>query len=265
MLRDARPGSARVIAATPVSKAEYLAGSCSRAWPCWRALSVGFLLASMAMQLVRGEGPLEPGTFLAHYVVLVLPCIAWVCALALLFECVPGLAGRFGDLVYFFVWGVSVPLGVEGWKSGFRLGRVVDYMGLGFMVNQVERLVGSGSFSIGYAAGDVTEPPVVFPGLAFPADALLDRGLSLLAPLLLLPLAIQAFRRFDPARGGDHAGRGRLAVPAFLQRLLGATTRPLFAPLLRLAPDAALSFRARPLLAALVPVFAALGLAAARA
>jgi hypothetical protein len=260
VLRDARLGLGFVIASTPVSKAEYLAGKVVASVALLAAVSIGFLLASMAMQVVRGEGPLEPATFIAHYAVLALPCIVWVSVLALLFECVPGLSGRFGDLLYFVVWGASVPLGLQGWKSGFWIGRVVDFMGLGFVVSQVEMLAGTGHFSIGWAPGDAAKPPVHFPGLSFPADVLLDRGLSLVAPLLLLPLAVFAFRRFDPAREGDGASSGRLAMSALARRLLGAATRPLVAPLFRIAPDLALAFRARPLLAALVPVFATVSL-----
>ena len=75
-------------------------------------------------------------------------------------------------------------------------------------------------------------------------------------PLALAPLALVLFRRFDPARTRGTAGAGRLAQTAWMQRAAAALTRPALAPLLRLAPDVALGFRARPLLAAAVPAFA---------
>ena len=263
--RDVRARLGGVLASTPVSNVEYLAGKLLGSVALLGVVAAGFLAAAMAMQLVRGEGPLEPWTYLAHYAVLTLPCIVWVSALALVFECTPGLSGRLGDLAYFLVWGGSVPRGIVGWKSGgpWR-GRVFDFTGIGFVVSQVERIAGTRQFTIGYAPGDATRAPLLFPGLSFPPEVLGARALSLLAPLLIAPVALLLFRRFDPARTQRTAGAGRFAVPAWAEKAVAAITRPALAPLLRLAPDVALGFRTRPLLAALVPAFAftALGLPA---
>ncbi len=251
-----------MLASTPVSNAEYLAGKLLGSVALLSVVGAGFLAAAMAMQLVRGEGPLEPWTYLAHYAVLTLPCIVWVSALALVFECTPGLSGRLGDVAYFFIWGASVPLGIFGWKPGGPwLGRVFDFTGIGFVVGQVERIAGTRHFTIGYAPGDVTRAPVLFPGLSFPPEVLGARALSLLAPLLVVPIALVLFRRFDPARTRRTAGASRFAVPAWAEKAAAAVTRPALSPLVRLVPDVALGFRARPLLAALVPAFAFTALA----
>lgn len=256
--RDVRSRVAGVVAASPVTNLEYLAGKLLGSLALLATVGGGFMVACMAMQVVRGEGPLEPLTYVSHYAVLGLPCIAWVCVLALVFECAPGLSGRFGDLLYFFVFAASIPLGLEGWKPGGPVVlRVLDYTGLGFAVRQVEAIVGSAQFTIGYAPGDPARPPIHFPGLSFPPEALLARAGSLVAPLLLFPLALVLFRRFDPARTRSAAG-GRFALPAMLGRLAGRLVRPLLVPLARVAPDAALTFRARPLLAAAALALAAL-------
>ena len=256
--RDGRARLGTVLAATPVSNLEYLSGKLHGSVGLLGAVSCGFLLASMAMQAVRGEGPLEPGTFVVHFAVLAGPGLVWVSMLALVFECVTWLSGRLGDVAYLFVWASSMPLALFGWQPGGpKLARVFDVMGFGFMVSQVERVAGTGNFSIGFGPIESTRPPIVFPGLSFPLEALFARAASLLAPLLLFPLALLLFRRFDPARNRSTPG-GRLRVPAVVTRIAGALTRPLLGPLQRLAPDVALTFRARPLLALAVPVIAIL-------
>lgn len=252
---DVRARLAGVIAASPVRSAEYLSGKLLGSIALLSAVGVGFMSAAMAMQVVRGEGPLEPGTYLVHFAALALPAVVWVAALALLFECAPGLSGRIGDFVYLLVWGASVPLSIEGWKSG-GIGRLFDVMGMGYVIHEVERVAGTREFSIGSAPGDPALPPVVFPGLAFPPDALVLRAASLLAPLLLLPLALALFRRFDPARTKSRAGVRRF-LPALAQRAAAALARPALGPLSRLSPDVALSFRARPLLGVLAAALAA--------
>ena len=199
--------------------------------------------------------------FLAQYAALLLPCIVWVCVLALVFECAPGLSGRLGDVAYFFVWAASLPLAIIGSKPGGSwFGRACDFVGIGFVVGQVERISGTQEFTIGYAPGDPTRAPIVFPGLELGPDALAARALSLIAPLVLLPLALVLFRRFDPARSSRRS-RSRLAVPAWVEKGIVALTRPALRPLVWLAPDVALGFRARPLLAAAVPLFALAALA----
>jgi ABC-type transport system involved in multi-copper enzyme maturation permease subunit len=247
--RDARAGLAGALAASPVSSFEYLVGKLLGSAALLSAGGLGFMAAAMAMQVVRGEGPLEPGTYLAHYLVLTGPCIAWVAVLALVFECVPGLAGRFGDFAYLVVWGASAPLGIEGWKAGGPfLGRMFDIMGIGFVVSEVERVAGTAHFTIGYVKGDVAVPPILFPGLSFPPEALATRALSLVAPLVLLPLALLLFRRFDPARTKPVESARRRWLPAFAERLAAAVQRPALSALARVTPDVALTLRARPML-----------------
>ena len=214
-------------------------------------VSLGFMAAAMAMQVVRGEGPLEPGTYLMHYLVLCGPCVLWVAALALFFEAAPGLAGRLGEVAYFFVWACVIPLSVV-WKPG-PLGNVVrhavDFTGLGFIVGEVQRIAGTAQFTIGYAEGDATRAPVLFPGLDFSRPGVGWRVLTAVAALGVAALAPAPLPTLRP-RPHAIARAGGAWSPA---RLANAVARPLGRPLLavldRFAPDAALTFRLRPVLA----------------
>jgi hypothetical protein len=136
-----------------------------------------------------------------------------------------------------------------------------DIMGLGFVVSEVERVAGTGNFTIGYSQGDVAVPPILFPGLSFPPEALAARASSLVAPLLLLPLALLLFRRFDPARTKRMGGAQRRWLPAFAASLAATVQRPALSALARVAPDVALTFRTRPMLGPLGVLVAVLGVA----
>src|SRR5512143_1934284 len=220
--------------------------------------------SAMSMQLVRGEGPLEPSTFLSYYALLLPPCIAWVAVIALVFECAPGLGGRVGDVLYFFVWSITLALGAEPWRKPGEpiswLGRCLDYAGFGLVIGQVRRLAGTDHFSIGYNPVDLARPTTTFPGLDLSAQAWATRSAALVLPLLLLPLALLLFRRFDPARTRARDGGRWRSASAPLARLARWMGRPALALLDRLPPDAALSFRIRPLLVFPAAASVALGL-----
>ena len=254
--RDVRARLATVVAASPVRDAEYLLGKLAGNVALLGAVTLGFMAAAMAMQVVRGEGPLEPVTYLLHYLVLCGPCVLWVGALALFFEAAPGLAGRLGEIAYFFVWATVIPLSVV-WKPG-PVGDVVrhavDFTGLGFLVGEVERIAGTAQFTLGYSEGDAARPPIVFPGLDFSTQALGWRALSGVTALGVVALAVVLFRRFDPARTRGAGARGSRSFLGLANAVARPLARPLLLILDRVAPDAALTFRIRPAL-----VLAALG------
>jgi hypothetical protein len=262
--RDQRTRMASVVAAAPVHNVEYLLGKLAGSAGLLIAITSGFLLAAMAMQVVRGEGRLEPLTFLTYYLLLLAPCIAWMATVALVFECAPGLSGRAGDVLYFFVWMTTLGLGAEPWRKVGEpmswLGRCVDYTGLGFVIREVQRIAGTTEFTIGYSGNEATKPPITFPGLDFTPEAIGTRAMALLVPVLLFPMALVLFHRFDPARRRSLGAANRRSFAARLAAVSRPIGRPLLALLDRVSPDAALTFRARPPLVLLAAATAILGL-----
>jgi len=68
-------------------------------------------LAAVALQMLRAEGGrLEAWPLLAPFLLLSLPAMAVVAALALLFETIPGLKGGAGNIVYFFVCSLALSI-----------------------------------------------------------------------------------------------------------------------------------------------------------
>lgn len=213
-----------IIASTPVRSAAYLAGK----WlggAAYLGLVTGvYLLNVMAMHLLRGEGPLEPLTYLLTYALALGPTILVVAALALCFECVPLLSGRLGDVAYFFVWAVLLAMGAI--SEGGGTGRFLDVMGLGFILAQVHAVIPSQNLAIGMTPFDPAVAPWVLPSIPLVAATILPRLVTALMALPVLLVALLFFHRFDPARvkGTGQVASGRLV------RQLALLAKPLTRP-----------------------------------
>lgn len=103
--RDFTTRVGQIIATTPLSKLQYIFGKMLSNLVFLMVMVIIIMLAAIVMQLVRGEVyQIELWTFVAPFLFLVLPVMALVAALAVLFETIPWLKGGFGNIVYFFLW-----------------------------------------------------------------------------------------------------------------------------------------------------------------
>ncbi len=207
--RDITTRCGFVVASTPMRSLEYLLGKFCGNLAFLATFTGGFMLSSMAMLLVRGEAPLQPLVFIAQYLLLTPAAIVLVSAVAVLFESIPLLSGKFGDVAYFFLFLGFIGLAIGNDASGGRLpwARALDFSGFGFMMDQAQHTLHTTSLSIGSSPFDRSKPPIIFPGLSLPREWVLPRIISLLLPLGLLPLAAFVFHRFDPVRIGQTTGK----------------------------------------------------------
>lgn len=204
----ARTGS--IIAATPVSSTRYLVGKWLGGAGYLGVVGLLYLLNVMVMHLLRGEGPLQPFTYLLTYLVVLGPAVAVVAALAVCFECVPLLAGRLGDVGYFFLWTFLLALGAIGAQAGG--GQLFDILGVGFVLGQVNAATGAQNLSMGMTPFDPSVAPWVLPSIPLSASMLMTRVTTALLAVPILLLARLSFHRFDPAkvRSGGQASGGNL-------------------------------------------------------
>jgi hypothetical protein len=199
-----------VAASTPMRSGEYLFGKFVGNLAFLATFVCGFMLSSMAMLLVRGEAQFEPFVFVEQYLLLTPAAIVFVSAVAVLFESIPWLAGKFGDVVYFFLWSAVLGIVVANETSHGRIhwARCFDFTGFGFMMDQLQQTLHMNSVSIGSSPFDPTKPPILFNGLTLTREWIVPRVISLLAPLSLLPIAALFFHRFDPVRTRRVSGKG---------------------------------------------------------
>jgi hypothetical protein len=216
-----------IAASTPVRSGEYLLGKFLGNLTFLATFVCGFMLSSMVMLAVRGEARLEPFVFIGQYLLLTPAAIVFVSAVAVLFESIPWLAGKLGDVIYFFLWSTVIGLvgANEATHGQMNWLRCFDFTGFGFMIDQLQRTLHTESVSIGASSFDPAKPTIIFQGLTLTPEWIVPRGISLLVPLLLLPVAGFFFHRFDPVRTGRVSGKGRRNWIGKIQNLFKPLTR----------------------------------------
>ena len=247
--RDVMSRCGYVMASTTMRSGEYIAGKFLGNVLFLTLFMSGFMIASMVMQLVRGEAPLQPVVFATQYAILIPAIITYVSALAIVFESIPWLAGRLGDVFYFFFWAGSLGVVASSVERGHGWGRWVDFNGFGFLFSFMKTRFGAEQMSIGHTSFDKAKAAIVFHGLYLDGATALPRVVSTLAPLLLLPIAFVFFHRFDPARTRAAGAKG----PRSWMQRFNAIAKPMSQPFVaapmrnRVLADAMLTFAAVPL------------------
>lgn len=207
--RDIDSRCGMLLASTPMRNSEYVLGKFAGNLAFLTLFMSGFMASSMAMLLVRGEARLEPLVFMKQYALLVTPTLVFVSVIAIVFECTPFLAGRFGDVLYFFLWAGSI--GVVATMVANRnappLIGAFDVSGFGYLLEQTRLHLHTSSLSIGASGFDAKQPPFVFNGMTLDRSNVLPRLLATIIPIAYLGVALLFFHRFDPARIRGARGR----------------------------------------------------------
>ena len=203
--RDRHTGVGQILAATPIGRTSYLLGKALSNLAVVGVIAGILLCAAFAMQLWRREATgIDVWQLVAPFLLLSLPALAFLSALAVVFECVPGLRGGFGNVMFFFLWIAFLAAGIQT-HSGY-----LDLLGAGFIEGSVKRTAeglpgydGGFSFQIGPHSGQTFET-FVWNGFHWTAAVVAQRAFWLLAAFLLILLAAAFFDRFDPSRGIFH-------------------------------------------------------------
>jgi hypothetical protein len=270
--RDVTSRCGFVIASTTMRGTEYLFGKFAGNVVFLATFMSGFMITSMAMLVVRGEAPLQPLVFMWQYALLVPPSIMFVSGVAILFESVPFLSGKFGDVAYFFLWAMTLGFVAAMIENGKNPGVAAyfDFTGFGFLLDTLRRTMHATQLSIGHSTFDPTKPLFVFPGLRLSRAWIFPRIFATLAPAALVIVARPFFHRFDPARvkqGAQKSGRNWMTR-------LGAIAKPFTRMVWRVVPrggdslagaawtDAMMTFTEAPLILVVAVAFAIAGVAA---
>lgn len=227
---DLRCGTAGVLAATPVTGAQLLGARWLGGFGFLFSLGAVVMLTVWVLQLVRGEGPLQPLPYLQMLVLGLVPGLMLCASLAVLADAWLPLMGKRGDALYWLLWmlqfafapatlGRGGGLALSGWQ-------VFDIHGMSPLLVSLSRLMDVSHISVGGAPFDPGLPVLHMPeGLWTSELVALRVGAMLLALLPLLP-AVWLFHRYAPDRVKlrHPAGRSRLVLA--LQWLLRPLMRP---------------------------------------
>jgi hypothetical protein len=243
-----------IVAATPTSPVVYLLGK-------WLA-GVGYLLVVAALGLLpaailfvqHGTGRFDLGQLLMPWLLLVPPAMLFTAAMALLFDVTPGLRGRGGYVVWFFVWSfgflmIPAALGnmLDQDRSNDRYA-VYDPSGMAFFERMLSESVGGriDGLSLGVILTDDPVTRVEMPPLradlakvGWRLSAAAWTALPLLAAAGIFrlarhrpprerqarvrPAAVQAAAAGAPERPALTAPTPRATAPGFARSLLAET------------------------------------------
>jgi hypothetical protein len=238
-----------VIASTTMRTGEYITGKFLGNVIFLITFVAGYMLVSMAMLLVRGEAPLEPLIFVKQYAIITPSTIVFVSAVAIVFESIPFLSGRIGDVLYFFLYSASLGFVINMMiHGGGGVARYFDFSGFGYLMEQTQRNLHTQSLSIGASQFDPARPPMIIQGFNLGGGAWATRLVSTVSPIPLLLLAQLFFHRFDPARLRAAAAKGKRGWIRNINALAQPFVRPLAALPVRGAAmkDATMTFASTP-------------------
>jgi len=205
--RDQRTGVGQIIATTPLSRPLYTLGKAFSNFAFLAAMVGVIALSAGAMQLIRAEVlRIDLWTLLSPFAFCVLPSMAVVAALAVLFETIPWLRGTLGNVVYFILWLVLLIVSAANMPSPQRAGEPAsDLWGVQVILSgMIEDTAAAfpdyqGSVAIGAATLPGPLQRFTWNGIDWTAEIILGRMLWLIAALGIALVAALFFRRFDPA------------------------------------------------------------------
>jgi hypothetical protein len=231
---DLRCGTAHVLAATPVTNAQLLGARWLGAFGFLLSLGAAVMLTSWVLQMVRGEGPLQPGPYLQMLVLGLAPGLMLCASLAVLADAWAPLMGKRGDALYWLFWIAQFaflpatlgngPARLTGWQ-------VFDINGMSPLLVGLSRLMDVSHISVGGSSYDATLPMLHMPAGLWTSELVALRlGAMVLALLPLVP-AVLAFHRYAPDRVKLRSASGRWRVVQLAQWLLRPLMRPFIAAL----------------------------------
>ena len=221
ILRDETTRVGQILAATPMSKGFYTVAKVLGNFAVLAAMVTVMGVAALAMQLVRAEDrTLHVWTLLSPLLLYALPAMAFVAALAVLFETLPLLRGGVGNVVWFFLWTGLMVLGVgQSVTHGgvvMHAGYFRDFSGMPTLMGQMRTTLlqvdphfhNDFSLSVGSMK---PHKQFLWTGVQWDGAQVAARLLWFVYALAGSLLAAVFFHRFDPAR--ERFARKRNAVP----------------------------------------------------
>jgi len=199
--RDEETRVGQIIATTPIGNPIYTLGNALCNFAVLSTMVAIVFLTSLGMQLIRGEDlAVNLWTLMAPFLVLVLPLMLLVAALAVLFETRPRLSGGAGNVVYAIVWMIGIPLLFDAIDL-FGMNAIISSMGTAGL--ELYPDLHQSGYILGFSWGFPSERTLAtFPwaGISWTFEILKTRLLSIGLALVISLLASVRFGRFDPAR-----------------------------------------------------------------
>lgn len=205
--RDEDTRLGQIIATTPISKPLYTLGKAFSNFVFLTVMVAVIALSAGVMQLVRTEFTrIDLWALFSPFIFSVLPAMAVIAALAILFETIPWLRGTFGNVVYFILWLIMLIITAGNMPSPQQVSETTnDLWGVQVIIASMIKDTAltfpdyQGSVSIGAASLQAPLETFIWGGIRWTGTILIGRMLWIGAALGIALFAALFFRRFDPA------------------------------------------------------------------
>ena len=118
LARDRETGVGQVMATTPLTRPLYTLGKWLSNFVVLISMVAVLAIIGIVIQLFSGESNrFDFFTLIAPFIYIALPMLALTAALAVSFETIGFLQGGFGNMLYFFLFGLVISLSVTSGKA----------------------------------------------------------------------------------------------------------------------------------------------------
>ena len=258
--RDYATGVGQIMATTPMSRPLYMLGKWLSNYAVLGITVLILALAGIGMNLWFASGGLDIVALVAPLILIALPWLGLVAAMAVLFESVAWLRGGVGNIVYAVLFMILISatiLPTAAGPAGFTVNPYLDIAGLQIVSDSVSRsaqAVYPDATTFMFGSGFVVANPKFFTynGVQWTTGILVSRLVILLVAVGLVMLAGVLFDRFDPARLRPVKRRAAAPEPA-----PAPAAEPIPVPSVHLMPlsGAGTRFRFRALLSGELKLF----------
>jgi len=207
---DRDTGVGQIMATTPLTRPLYVLGKWFSNFIMLTSMVVILALAGVAIQYLTGESTqMDLFVLLTPFLFVTLPAMALVAAIAVLFETIGFLSGGFGNIIYFFLFAILIPLGDTLTKKHPAL----EPLGISLL----QRSMGAAAKAVfpdydgGFMLGSTDVPAkgiFHWSGVDWSVDIILQRVTIFGVAVVLTLLAGVFFDRFDPSRRRPNRTRG---------------------------------------------------------
>lgn len=216
--RDYETGVGQIMATTPLNRPLYMLGKWLSNFAVLGITILIILLEGILMNLLADPAGFDLWALAAPLVLIALPCMALVAALAVLFESIHWLRGGLGNILYFFIYlfamGAATGTTIQGTLA--KANPYIDFTGWRFFSDSISPAGQAvypelkAGISFGFPHVDISglfpdlliEEPKYFlwTGVTWTADMLLSRLVFLILAVGLVILSALFFDRFNPSR-----------------------------------------------------------------
>jgi hypothetical protein len=202
--RDRETGVGQIMATTPMSRPAYMLGKWISNFAVLMTMIVILVVFGFIIQLINAESTqVNLSTYLPPFLYIVMPLMAMVAAVAVLFETIPFLSGGFGNILYFFAFVMMIPFTME--SKTVETIPAIEPLGMALLKTDMAQEVlqvfpeYDNSFTLGTTDTKIIGT-FIWMGIDWTPSVILTRFAYIGLAVLMTLLSALFFDRFDPSR-----------------------------------------------------------------